>query len=117
MVNEVNMSIELKKPITSLSELNCNNCISYQRFGKRYFCNNPVSDEWDRMTHDCCSLGMWFVTIKHNSGDEVELSESFGLNTLPLGMALFFRFTKRNFSWTFVLNHSRCIKHEKNLSI
>ena len=74
MVTEVNMSIELKKPITSLSELNCDNCIHYQKLPLvKESCINPDGNNWEQGKDDCCSRGMWFVTIKHNSGDEVEL--------------------------------------------
>lgn len=46
------MPIELKKPISSIAELTCENCIHYQKSGEDWCCINPDSYEWDRLSGD-----------------------------------------------------------------
>ena len=57
------MPIELKKPISYISGLTCENCIHYQRSGEDYCCINPNSYDWDRVSGDTCSNGEWFWKI------------------------------------------------------
>lgn len=77
------MPIELKKPISSIAELTCENCIHYQASGNHYFCINPDSYDWDRENGDCCSNGQWFKTLSFddNEGDVINL---YGFSSLML---------------------------------
>ena len=61
------MPIELKKPISSIAELTCENCIHYQKSGEDWCCINPDSYEWDRLSGDTCSNGQWIWAV-HSLG-------------------------------------------------
>lgn len=85
------MPIELKKPISNISGLTCENCIHYQKSGEDWCCINPDSYNWWRDKEECCSLGVWFRVYR--VGDTSELS-------LDAYASLMYRFMKEKLDAT-----------------
>ena len=76
------MPIELKRPISDITGLTCENCIHYQSdLSDNIVCINPDSYEWDRLSGDTCSLGQWFKTAHYDDGDGINL---FNFSTMML---------------------------------
>lgn len=68
------MPIELKKPISSLADLTCENCIHYQKPPRlEEICINPEGNNWDQEKDDCCSLGQWLKIAHYDNGDGINL--------------------------------------------
>ena len=69
---------QLKKPITSIDQMTCENCIHYQKLdGYDYcinpnFCINPNSLDWDKANGECCSVGEWLYFGKWFSDETKE---------------------------------------------
>ena len=53
------MPPELKKSITSLAEMTCENCVFSVPDDELIVCSNARSDDWNRDRHDFCSEGQW----------------------------------------------------------
>ncbi len=52
------MPPEMKKPITSMNEMTCENCVFSNKPGDMV-CNNSNSDNWYRDNGEFCSEGQW----------------------------------------------------------
>ena len=69
------MPPELKKPITKLKEMTCENCVFSHKPGD-LVCNNPNSPNWYRENGEFCSEGQWLVRRvweDDETGEENEL--------------------------------------------
>ena len=57
------MPPELKRPITNMDEMTCENCVFsyayYTHKGKYPVCFNPESPDWERENEGVCSKGQW----------------------------------------------------------